>query len=202
MRRMILALCLLLILPGTVVLAQDSPDNPDEDPVVHVVMFHLPTCPHCHTVIDEVLPVLEAEYGSSLEVLLLDAGVGNNGNLFFQTCTAVAMPRERCGSVPLMVIGSDWMLGSAEIPQRAPGLIADGITAGGVALPDVAGLAEAYDLTVNGSGMPGVTFYGDLPGTETQAPSANAIDQAQPGPTFAESPLEWLLALLLNLFGR
>lgn len=38
--------------------------------VVRAVLFWTATCPHCHHVLNEVLPPLQQKYGSQLEVLL------------------------------------------------------------------------------------------------------------------------------------
>ena len=41
-------------------------------PVVRATLFYPPTCPHCHTVINEVLPPLTQKYGAQFQVGMLD----------------------------------------------------------------------------------------------------------------------------------
>lgn len=45
----------------------------------------------------------------------------------------------------MLIIGDEVMIGSADIPARAATVIAEGLEAGGIELPNVAGLQEAFD---------------------------------------------------------
>jgi hypothetical protein len=54
------------------------------DGTAKVVLFHSPTCPHCHEVINEILPPLRAEYKDRLELNLIDVTLPENYTLFFK----------------------------------------------------------------------------------------------------------------------
>jgi len=43
-----------------------------QEPVVHAVLFFSPTCPHCHEVINNVLPPLHDKYGDRLVIAGVD----------------------------------------------------------------------------------------------------------------------------------
>lgn len=203
MLKRLLAFTLAAVFLLAVPLAQAQEADPEpqtEPPVVHAVMFYLTTCPHCHTVIDEVLPVLEAEYGSNLEVLLLEASIGSNGRLFANTCAAVGVPSSQCGSVPLMVIGDDWLLGGFDIPQQAPRLIAQGIEDGGVPLPDVPGMTEAYG---RGAELEGGAWLrtSDGPGRNISfAAEETVFDRLAADPVANAAAIAVLFVLLISLW--
>jgi len=42
------------------------------DAVVHAVMFWMATCPHCHVVLEDVLPPLQQKYGDQLQIHLIE----------------------------------------------------------------------------------------------------------------------------------
>ncbi|MDH5506898.1 MAG: thioredoxin family protein, partial [Anaerolineae bacterium] len=44
----------------------------EDQPVVRAVLFYLPTCPHCHKIIQEVLPIMQDHYGDQLEVVAIN----------------------------------------------------------------------------------------------------------------------------------
>jgi len=120
----------------------------EEEPVVvFAVLFYSPSCPHCHLVLTETYPALEQEFGDQLQVLFIDVSTAWGGQMAFSAYEVYAIPDEMRG-VPMMILGSDVMVGGIDIPQRAPGLIRDGIAAGGVDLPPIPGLREAYEEAV------------------------------------------------------
>jgi len=109
------------------------------DPVVHAVLFFLPTCPHCHIVMEQVLPPLQEHYGAKLRILTVDASQPNGQALYQTALTTFAVPEDRVG-VPALFIGKDMMVGSDEIPARLPALIVSTLAAGGNDWPAIAGL--------------------------------------------------------------
>ncbi|MGD8319857.1 MAG: vitamin K epoxide reductase family protein [Gemmatimonadota bacterium] len=112
------------------------------EPVVRAVLFFSPTCPHCHYVINEVLPPLTERYGSGFRVVGVDVTTPSGQSLYQATVSRFRIPDDRLG-VPTMVVGSDVLVGDQEIPDRLPGLIEQGLAAGGVDWPDVPALRAA-----------------------------------------------------------
>jgi uncharacterized membrane protein len=70
--------------------------------------------------------------------------------LFTEACIALDIPGDQCGYVPTLVIGTTALVGSDDIPQQMPALVRDGLAAGGVDMPAVPGLREAYEASVGG----------------------------------------------------
>ncbi|MBE2201794.1 MAG: vitamin K epoxide reductase [Anaerolinea sp.] len=110
-------------------------------PIVQAILFYSPTCPHCHTVIAEVLPPIQEEYGDQLQILGVDVSHEVGQQLYQEAITRLKIAQNRLG-VPTLVVGDVVLVGSVEIPQQFPQLIAAGIAAGGVGWPDIPTLGE------------------------------------------------------------
>lgn len=109
------------------------------DPAARAVLFYSPSCPHCHYVLEEVLPPLQARYGERLVVQLVDVTTAEGQSLYQAAIATFAVPEERLG-VPTLVFGATVLVGSEEIPAQLPGLIEGALAAGGNAWPPIPGL--------------------------------------------------------------
>jgi uncharacterized membrane protein len=115
-----------------------------QQPIVYAVLFFSPSCGHCHYVITEFLPPLQDEYGEQLQILYVNVLQPEGGTLFYAACDTLDVPADRCGYVPTLVIGTTVLVGSQDIPEQMPALVRAGLAAGGVGLPPIPGLREAY----------------------------------------------------------
>lgn len=115
------------------------------DGVVRAVLFWRDTCPHCHIVIEQVLPPLQQQYGAQLDIQLIEVSTEVNANLLLQAANTFGIPYDQVG-VPFMVIGDRVLVGSTQIPAELPGLIEQYLAQGGVDYPDIPGLADALAL--------------------------------------------------------
>jgi len=133
------------------------------DPVVHAVLFWSRTCPHCHYVIEEVLPPIHQRYGSQFRLKMVESGQPGSVEAYRSAVQLFNVPPERQG-VPALINGDHMLVGSREIPEQLPGLIERYLAAGGVSYPPLAGLDQA-----------GVEVCGTQPcspvATETPAPT-------------------------------
>jgi len=131
--------------------------------IVRVVLFFSPTCPHCHEVIQDHLPIffdiyggepslwtdqsvqdadssLYLMYNDQLEILLIDVTRPLGGRLFVADLQGHGIPPEQ-GSVPRMVFGDDILVGSIEIPSRFHSLMREAVADGGLDWPAIPGLS-------------------------------------------------------------
>lgn len=134
MNRIALLLTLLLVCGGLLL-----PVAQAEEPVVRAVLFWSTTCPHCHVVINETLPPLQARYGDQLQIELIETSDPAGYELYRAAVEAYRVPSDRQG-VPALFIGGHHLVGSVEIPRILPGLIEEYLAAGGVDYPDIPGL--------------------------------------------------------------
>ena len=131
------ALMLVALLVG---LGSAAPVRAQEDGVVRAVLFYSPSCPHCHIVMDQVIPPLEEKYGSALIVAELDASAPE-GNALYRA--AVERYEPQMVGVPMLFIDDRVLIGSGQIPAELPDLIDTYLEAGGVGWPDVPGMEDA-----------------------------------------------------------
>jgi thiol-disulfide isomerase/thioredoxin len=108
--------------------------------VARAVLFYSPTCGHCQTVINEILPPLFEQYRDQLYIIGVDVTKSGGQTLYQAACQHFNM--ERSG-VPMLVVGNVYLVGSLDIPDKFPALIETYLAQGGVDWPDIPGLAEA-----------------------------------------------------------
>jgi uncharacterized membrane protein len=113
--------------------------NPPVDAVVHAVLFYSPSCSHCHYVITEVLQPLVDIYGARLSIIGVDVTQSDGQALFL---AALQYFNVESSGVPFLVVGDNYLIGSADIPEKFPGLVEQHLAQGGVGWPEIPGLAE------------------------------------------------------------
>lgn len=123
----LIVVALLLFLNGTVH-AQST--------TVNAILFYSPSCPHCHQVISEDLPPLIQDFQNELFIIAVNIANPDGQILFKAIIDYHQIPPERQG-VPMLLVGDEILVGSYEIPNQFPGLIADGLANGGIKWPDI-----------------------------------------------------------------
>lgn len=193
------------------------PSAQASDPVVRAVLFFSPTCGHCHYVIDEVLPGLFESSGGApevlydetlpvgevafilidngrLQVLLVDVTVENGVQLFHAASEALGIESQ---GVPRLVVGDEVMIGSVEIPERFPAILADSLDTGStIDWPNIAGV-EAAVASVGYATSPTTTAPPN--GAEPDRPPATlpAGQQASMGDRFRQDPAGNTISLIV-----
>ena len=149
MSRIMLILLSLTLWIGTATPAYaiENP-SPANQVVVRAVLFFSPSCGHCHTVIEQVLPPIAEKYGKQLEILLINITTPEGRQLFQSAADYFKELREIRG-VPTLVVGEQVLIGSLEIPEQFPNIIEAGIHSGGLEWPSIPGLQEALSSPPN-----------------------------------------------------
>jgi uncharacterized membrane protein/thiol-disulfide isomerase/thioredoxin len=147
----------------------------DPVPRVRAVLFYSPTCPHCRDVIEDHLPPLLDRYGDRLRIVGVSTVSVQGQSLYQAMVNRFELPRERVG-VPALVVGSTVLVGSAEIPDRLPGITERGLADGGIDWPAIPGLQEALVAsgidTTERQTAPAVSDEPALAGSDEPAPPA------------------------------
>lgn len=112
-----------------------------QEPVVYGVFFFSPTCPHCIDVLTNQWPSIQNEFGDQLQVLFIDATSEQGGQLMLTALDAMGIPSS---GVPMLIIGTDVMVGSNDIPLRAAVIVREGLASGGIGLPPIPGIDVVY----------------------------------------------------------
>jgi uncharacterized membrane protein len=115
-----------------------------QEAVVYAVLFYSPSCPHCHTFIQEDLPPMQEQFGDQLVVLYVNVSTPEGMSLFREAGQVLDVSDKPWGSVPAMVIGTTVMIGGAEIPAMMPALVANGLANGGIDIPPIPTLQEIF----------------------------------------------------------
>lgn len=110
--------------------------TPPSRAVVRAVLFWSQYCPHCHDVIEKVLPPLQKKHGDQLQVLMFELSQPENMQLFESAMEALRVPPSDW-AVPFMIVGTQTMVGSLEVAQRLPVLIEQYLAVGGIGLPPI-----------------------------------------------------------------
>lgn len=147
----LVALAINVGLASQSVLAQDKPtptykychlcDQIVAQAVVRVILFWMDGCPHCHEVIDNVLPPLRQQYGQQLEIWMIEISSMEDINRLYEIGQGYGLKPEQIG-VPFMIIGENVLIGSRQIPAELPGLIERYLKLGGVDYPEIPQLAS------------------------------------------------------------
>lgn len=112
-----------------------------ERPAVQAILFYSPTCPHCHTVINELLVPMQDQYGEQLQILGVDTTRPGGSTLFVAALEYFGLPTDQMG-VPTLIVGNTVLNGSLQIPEEFPGIVEAGLAAGGIGWPDIPNLQE------------------------------------------------------------
>ena len=112
-----------------------------QTPVVYGVFFYSPTCPHCQDVLTNHWPGIQAEFGDQLRVLFIDVTTPQGGQIMMDAVNAMGIGST---GVPMLIIGSDVLIGALDIPARTPSVVRAGLAAGGIGLPAIPNIAAIY----------------------------------------------------------
>lgn len=139
MRRHVVLLSIVLLLGATAV--SPIPASAQEEPIVRAIMFWMDGCPHCHEVLDYVLPPLKQQYGDQLDILLVELKTMADTDRLYALGQTLGLAPEEIG-VPFLLIGDAVLIGSDQVRQQLPDLIKSHLAAGGVAYPSYWELAD------------------------------------------------------------
>jgi uncharacterized membrane protein/thiol-disulfide isomerase/thioredoxin len=150
-------------------------------PVVHAVLFWMDGCPHCHEVLDNVLPPLQEKYGGQLDILLVELATMQDIEMLYQVSAAYNIPREQT-FVPFLIIGETTLVGADNIQARMPALIEQHLAQGGVDFPDILHSPMSLSTTPPATEKTKVyIFWGDgCPHCEAARPYLHELSQRYP----------------------
>jgi len=140
-----------------------------------------------------VVGPLVQQHGHALAIMGINVSTEQGGALYLSTVESLDIPAER-RVIPFIVIGETALIGSGEIADRLPGLVRDGLAAGGVDWPDLPGLEEIFvavdaTLTVQGAGKtPETDGTLDAPGGGTSPPTSEPVATRQPTQAPTDTP--------------
>ncbi|MEX1294959.1 MAG: vitamin K epoxide reductase family protein [Candidatus Limnocylindrales bacterium] len=168
-----LVLSVLFVLLATPVAAQEDTSGEatapasipaGDGPFAQAVFYFSPACGHCEYVITNTLPGLFADNGGdyavtydesvlpdqpafylmsngTLQLLMVDTSTEAGSEMFREGSERLGI--ERAGVPRIDFNETDYLVGSADIPDLFPGVVADSLAADGMGWPPVPGVDEA-----------------------------------------------------------
>lgn len=132
---------LALLMALAFVLPLNLTSHAQEADVVYGLFFYSPYCGHCHEVIDNHWPGIQAEFGDQLQVLFIDVSNESGGQVMQVARQAMSIASS---GVPMLIIGDTVLVGSADIPNRTPDLVRNGLANGGIGYPPIPGIDQLF----------------------------------------------------------
>ncbi|MGQ9626259.1 MAG: hypothetical protein ACUVV0_05055 [Anaerolineae bacterium] len=105
-------------------------------PVVEIFFFYSDTCPHCHIVIEEVLPKIEQKYGDRVRIRYFEISDPDNYALMLGLERIYGVTEEQAG-IPEIFLGNVVMIGSHIIRQNLDKEIERYLAMGGFEFPEL-----------------------------------------------------------------
>jgi uncharacterized membrane protein len=117
------------------ILAAPAQAQTEEAPTVRAVMFWMSGCKHCEQTISMTLPPIREQYGSQLDLQLIQIYSLEHIDALYALGESYGIPKHLVG-VPFLIIGDEPLVGYDQIRLKLPGIIETHLAAGGVDLPD------------------------------------------------------------------
>ena len=107
------------------------------DPMaVHGLYFYSTDCPHCMAVLEELMRPMENEFGTKLDIRLVEIDYAENYELLIRTEEHFGVKPEN-RAIPTLIIGSEIYIGETVIRDNLRKTVEDGIENGGIGWPDI-----------------------------------------------------------------
>ncbi len=159
--------------------------------VVRAILFWMNGCPHCHEVIDDVLPPLRQKYGDQLDIWMIEVSSMEDIQRLYEIGERYGLKPEQIG-VPFLIIGEHALIGSRQIPDQLPQLIERYIKLGGVDYPQIPQLAsfpsvQAVSPTAQQPAVQSASIPENIEPTVVAAVQPSVIEPSQPAPDKTKS---------------
>lgn len=134
-------LLIIVFLAITIPIHARAATNPQEQSVVHAVLFWTSGCPYCEQTLSSILPPIQDKYQSQLRILLIELANSADIDNLYAFGASLGMSKEQI-QVPLLLIDRRVLVGADEIKFSLPGIIDDYLSKGGVETPNMPILNE------------------------------------------------------------
>lgn len=109
---------------------------PCDPSAVHGLYFYSQDCPHCEAVLNNLLLPMQDEFGTKLDIRLVEIDYADNYELLIHTEEHFGVKAEE-RAIPTLVVGDGIMIGQDVIESELRGIVENGILSGGIDWPDI-----------------------------------------------------------------
>ncbi len=111
---------------------------PCDPSAVHGLYFYSTDCPHCMATLSSVLLPMQNEFGTRLDIRLVEIDYADNYELLIKAEEYYGVKADE-RAIPTLIIDGKVLIGSEEIGAEVRGIVESGILGGGIAWPDIPG---------------------------------------------------------------
>jgi cytochrome c biogenesis protein CcdA/thiol-disulfide isomerase/thioredoxin len=109
---------------------------PCDPSAVHGLYFYSSDCPHCMEVLNNVLLPMQNEFGTKLDIRLVEIDYADNYELLIKAEEYYGVKAEE-RAIPTLIIDGNVMIGVDEIQAGVRTVVEEGILDGGIEWPDI-----------------------------------------------------------------
>ena len=109
---------------------------PCDPSAVHGLYFYSRDCPHCEEVLNELLLPMQDEFGTKLDIRLVEIDYADNYELLIDAEEHFGVKAEE-RAIPTLIIDSRILIGQDAIESDLRGIVENGILSGGIDWPDI-----------------------------------------------------------------
>jgi len=124
-------------------MGHDLPCDPD---AVHGLYFYSTDCPHCMEVLEDLIRPLQQEFGSKLDLRLVEISYASNYELLIRAEEFFGVKAEE-RAIPTLIIAEEVLIGEEPIRANLRSMIEEGIVAGGIDWPPIPNLDTSTIIT-------------------------------------------------------
>ena len=109
---------------------------PCDPSAVHGLYFYSQDCPHCMEVLNDLLLPMQAEFGTKLDIRLVEIDYADNYELLINAEEHFKVKAEE-RAIPTLIIDDQILIGQDAIETGLRGIVENGILSGGIDWPDI-----------------------------------------------------------------
>ena len=109
---------------------------PCDPSAVHGLYFYSQDCPHCMEVLNDLLLPMQAEFGTKLDIRLVEIDYADNYELLINAEEHFKVKAEE-RAIPTLIIDDQILIGQDTIEAGLRGIVENGILSGGIDWPDI-----------------------------------------------------------------
>ncbi len=111
--------------------------------VVYGVFFLSPSCSNCSDVLTNHWPNIHDEFDDRLKILFIDVSTSDGSQIMN---VAINTMHIQSNELPLLIIGSEVMIGSSDIITHAPSVIRAGLNSVGIGYPPIPNIDNLFQF--------------------------------------------------------
>lgn len=124
---------------------------PCDPSAVHGLYFYSQDCPHCEEVLNDLLLPMQDEFGTKLDIRLVEIDYADNYELLIDAEEHFGVKAEE-RAIPTLIIDKRILIGQDAIESELRGIVENGILSGGIDWPEIPNFDPASIVSEENAG--------------------------------------------------